>query len=238
MPAIPEASRFSKLLNEMHDIYERKNSGYAGQDSFDPFANFRMSEKLGISAFKGCLVRMSDKFVRICNLTRDETNNKVNESITDTLIDLAVYSLIAICLFEETAELNVPIYKTDEQDIVGRAFKFHYSPEESQQKPEPLFKAATPNMQRAFLGESPIATSLAEVGKHLEKASKIYNEPQKEKNVKYPTSILGKTVRVVDGGTDLGTAEVVGTNSQRVLVKFENNPHILNVSWDSIVMED
>lgn len=171
MPTLPETSRFSELLNEMHDIYERKNSGYAGQDSFDPFANFRMSEKLGISAFKGCLVRMSDKFVRICNLTRDETNNKVNESITDTLIDLAVYSLIAICLFEE-------------------------------------------------------------------KTSKIYNEPQKEKNVKYPTSILGKTVRIVDGGTDLGTAEVVATNSQRVLVKFKDSENKFNVSWDSIVMED
>ena len=192
MSAVPETSRFSELLNEMHDIYERKNSGYAGQDYLDPFANFRMAENLGISAFKGCLVRMSDKFVRICNLTRDETNNKVNETITDTLMDLAVYSLIAICLFEETAELNI----------------------------------------------QQIEASFAEVGKHLEKSSKIYNESQKEKNVKYPASILGKTVRVVDGGTDLGTAEVVATNSQRVIVKFEDNPHKLNVSWDSIVMED
>lgn len=170
MPAVPETSRFYELLNEMHDIYERKNSGYVGQDSLDQFANFRMAENLGISAFKGCLVRMSDKFVRICNLTRDETNNKVNESITDTLMDLAVYSLIAICLFEE-------------------------------------------------------------------KASEIYNESQK-KNVKYPTSILGKTVRIVDGGTDLGTAEVVATNSQRVLVKFKDSENKFNVSWDSIVMED
>jgi hypothetical protein len=95
-----QSQRFIELLDTMRDIHERKNAGYAG-DSADRWANFRMATMFGISAFKGCLVRMSDKFIRIANLTVNPHNEKVGESIKDTLIDLANYALIAYCLLEE-----------------------------------------------------------------------------------------------------------------------------------------
>lgn len=95
------SKRFFELMELMEDIHARKNAGYSGEDSADPWANFRMSELLGITPLEGCLVRMGDKYVRSCNLLRDPDNNQVSENITDTLIDLAVYSLIAICLYEE-----------------------------------------------------------------------------------------------------------------------------------------
>jgi hypothetical protein len=44
---------------------------------------------------------MTDKFIRICNLMANPLNEQVGESIKDTLLDLAIYCLIAICLFEE-----------------------------------------------------------------------------------------------------------------------------------------
>lgn len=97
-------NRFSELLDEMQDIRVRKNAGYAGQDNPDPWANFRLATMLGIPASVGCLVRMSDKFIRICNLTRQPKNEQVGESLKDTLIDLANYCLIAICLLEEENE--------------------------------------------------------------------------------------------------------------------------------------
>lgn len=94
------------LLDKAKELYLKKNAGYSG-DCGDPFKNFRFSELFGISPFKGCLVRMSDKFIRIANLTKDPKNEKVGENITDTLMDLAVYALIAICLYkEEKGELN------------------------------------------------------------------------------------------------------------------------------------
>jgi hypothetical protein len=89
-----------ELTEEMKELHNRKNAGYAG-DSPDPFLNFRQAEAMGVSAFKGCLIRMSDKFSRICSLSKNPNNDKVNEAITDTLMDMAVYSLIAICLYEE-----------------------------------------------------------------------------------------------------------------------------------------
>jgi len=91
---------YLKLLDEMKEMHLAKSAGYAG-DNPDHWANFRMSTMLGITPFKGCLVRMSDKFIRICNLTSNPNNDKVGESIMDTLLDLAVYSLIAICLYRE-----------------------------------------------------------------------------------------------------------------------------------------
>lgn len=94
-------SRFLVLLDEMRQLHDAKNAGYAGQDSPDPFKNFKYSTLFGVAPFTGCLIRMSDKFIRIANLTRDASNDKVGESIRDTLMDMAVYCLIAICLYEE-----------------------------------------------------------------------------------------------------------------------------------------
>lgn len=95
------SERYLELLTEGADLHRRKNAGYAGADNPDPWANFRMSEAFGVSALDGCLVRLSDKYVRVTNLRRSAANEQVGESIKDTLRDLAAYSLIAICLLEE-----------------------------------------------------------------------------------------------------------------------------------------
>lgn len=98
------SQKFLKLLGEMEDIHRRKNAGYAGEESMDPWSNFRMAKMIDISPFEGCLVRMGDKYSRICNLAKDPDNEQVGESIHDTLIDLANYALIAICLYEESSD--------------------------------------------------------------------------------------------------------------------------------------
>lgn len=95
------SQKFLSLLEKMEDMHIRKNAGYSGIDTEDPWRNFRFAELFGISPLKGCLVRMSDKYIRISNLIRNEENEKVGESIKDTLLDLASYALIAYCLYEE-----------------------------------------------------------------------------------------------------------------------------------------
>lgn len=91
------------LLEKMKGLHIAKNAGYSG-DSLDRWANFRLSEKFGVSAFVGCLVRMSDKVIRVQNLVKNPSNEKVGENIKDTLMDLASYALIAICLMEDKNE--------------------------------------------------------------------------------------------------------------------------------------
>jgi len=90
--------RFYQLLEKMATIHSNKNHDYAGDD---PLSNFRMSEKIGIPAWKGCLVRMGDKYSRICNFAKQEKFEVEDEKIEDTLLDLAVYSLICIILHTE-----------------------------------------------------------------------------------------------------------------------------------------
>lgn len=87
-------------LTEMADLHKRKSVGYVG-DNVDNWANFRMCEAFGIKATDGVITRMSDKWSRIQSLWQKPENDQVGESIKDTLMDLAAYSLILICLLEE-----------------------------------------------------------------------------------------------------------------------------------------
>ena len=91
---------YLKLLDEMKELHLKKNAGYSG-DSVNRWANFRMSEGFNVSAFLGCLIRMSDKFIRVQNLVKNPKNEMLGEAIEDTLLDLASYALIAICLRRE-----------------------------------------------------------------------------------------------------------------------------------------
>lgn len=82
------------------DISRAKNSDYATQ--IDPFSNFRVCESLGIPTEVGLIVRMSDKMARISNLIKPGVEAKVkDESVLDTLSDLANYSMILRMYIEQ-----------------------------------------------------------------------------------------------------------------------------------------
>jgi uncharacterized protein YqgQ len=89
---------FYDLLEEMADLHGRKNSNYASPT--DPLSNLRRCQALGISPLMGILVRLQDKWSRIENLVRG-VPDEVGESLEDTLMDNAVYSLLAIILIRE-----------------------------------------------------------------------------------------------------------------------------------------
>lgn len=92
--------RFKELLARMNDIRTVKNADYASEA--DTMSNLRMCEQMGIVAWKGVLIRVSDKFSRIMQLSsRDGKAAVKDESITDTLLDMAIYCLLCIILFEE-----------------------------------------------------------------------------------------------------------------------------------------
>lgn len=95
---------FKNTIAQMLDITTKKGKDYA--DAEDTFRNFRQCEILGLcKAEKGILVRMSDKMTRIANLL-DHDANVADEKIEDTLIDLAVYSIILKCYLKEQRELK------------------------------------------------------------------------------------------------------------------------------------
>lgn len=104
-------SLFYDLLEKMADLHARKNANYA--DPTDPLSNLRRCERLGISPFLGVLVRLQDKWARIENLVRG-VPDQVGESLEDTLMDNAIYSLLAIILLREMEDGSLSqVPKTD-----------------------------------------------------------------------------------------------------------------------------
>ncbi len=88
---------FDALLRRMAAIHCAKNHDYARPEVEDYYANFRECEAFGITAEKGILIRMSDKWSRIKGLSAKEAAVK-DESIEDTMLDLANYALLYLCV--------------------------------------------------------------------------------------------------------------------------------------------
>lgn len=88
---------FGLLLDEIKALHDSKNHDYAADA--DPLSNLRRAEAFGIPAWKGVLVRLTDKWSRIEQLASGKEPK--HESLRDSLIDNAVYSLLAILLLEE-----------------------------------------------------------------------------------------------------------------------------------------
>lgn len=96
--------RFHGALSQISRLHDKKQRDY-GRTS-DPFANIRGSADWGISPWIGAMVRANDKIKRLQKYARDGV--LANESVEDSFLDLAVYSLIGYVLFREesTADTN------------------------------------------------------------------------------------------------------------------------------------
>ena len=77
-----KVAEFRRIVNEMADLYEKKNQNYG--DSFG-----KLYQDLGPVAG---LVPLHNKLDRLTNLVKGDQNNF--ESIEDTLKDLACYAIM------------------------------------------------------------------------------------------------------------------------------------------------
>lgn len=82
---------FETITKEMHELYKNKNSDY-GSSVNDTY------QKYGMVSY---LVRMEDKLNRARTLIQKQTQNVADEKLRDTLIDLSVYSVLAIIEMEK-----------------------------------------------------------------------------------------------------------------------------------------
>ncbi len=100
------------FCTKMIEITQKKNADYSGGGN-DPFNNFRHIENFvaGVEVdiiAVGFLTRMTDKFSRIGSFISNGTLQVKDESVADTLLDLANYSaLFAGYLKEKADELRV-----------------------------------------------------------------------------------------------------------------------------------
>ena len=91
--------RFHKLLHEIGALHDERQAKY-GSDQ-DPFANVRATELFGMPGYVGALVRAQDKMRRLANMVSGRIGELVEDPTRDAFLDLAVYSLIGLILWEE-----------------------------------------------------------------------------------------------------------------------------------------
>jgi hypothetical protein len=81
-----------KMLAEMESVLVKKGHDYSGET--DTLANFKELEDLDISCEMSIFIRLTDKYVRLKNFMRLQDLKSSEESIDDTLLDLANYCLL------------------------------------------------------------------------------------------------------------------------------------------------
>lgn len=89
----PEVDQHKELLDELNDLYARKNRDYG--NSFD--------ESLDEDGLLVLKIRLGDKYKRFSTLI-NQKNEVVDESMRDTLIDLANYALMGVMWMDKNGE--------------------------------------------------------------------------------------------------------------------------------------
>lgn len=97
---------FKEVTDRMYEVTKAKNTDYTnGAD--DAFRNFKQVEYMGIcSAEQGFLTRMTDKMMRISSFVKNGELQVKDEAVTDTLQDLAVYSILMLCYLRSKEEVK------------------------------------------------------------------------------------------------------------------------------------
>lgn len=85
---------FEATTKQMLDICKKKNADYTGTDA-SPFSNFERVETLGIcTTEQGFLTRITDKLCRVSSFCAKGELQVKDESVTDTLQDMANYCIL------------------------------------------------------------------------------------------------------------------------------------------------
>ncbi len=90
--------RFQKISDSNVALVARKNADYGAEG--DAFKNFSAGAFFGVDPKTGVLTRMIDKLMRVSNLLKRQ-GKVADESIIDTLSDLANYAIFMRIMIEE-----------------------------------------------------------------------------------------------------------------------------------------
>ena len=115
-----QSDEFYRLLDEMKRVHNLKRHDYASKE--DIFQNFRTSELGGIPAWKSVAIRIGDKFSRLMSFVKQGELHVEDETIGDTLIDMANYALICHILFYEQKHKNL---SADADELTERLLEKH-----------------------------------------------------------------------------------------------------------------
>jgi hypothetical protein len=87
-------SRFDEILQEMRELYEKKNSDYG--NSF--------TETIQEFGFIPAVARINDKVKRMKNIVKGQEMNVKEETFRDALLDTSVYCVLTLMEIENKAK--------------------------------------------------------------------------------------------------------------------------------------
>lgn len=88
--SLSNVQRHAEICKEINDLYDRKNHDYG-----DSFHQTFVEEGMAMAR-----IRLGDKFSRFKNLSRGGEQKVNDESVRDTLIDLANYAIMTVLEME------------------------------------------------------------------------------------------------------------------------------------------
>ena len=92
--AMTKVAHHRMICDEINELYAKKNHDYG-----DSFAQSFRGERMAMVR-----IRLGDKFNRLKALTRGGAQKVADESIRDTLIDLANYAIMTVLEMEGEKE--------------------------------------------------------------------------------------------------------------------------------------
>ena len=94
--SLSNVQHHAEICKEINDLYERKNHDYG-----DSFHQTFIEEGMAMAR-----IRLGDKFSRFKTLSRGCEQKVNDESIRDTLIDLANYAIMTVLEMEVADDAN------------------------------------------------------------------------------------------------------------------------------------
>ena len=93
---------FEDTTRNMIETMKRKNQDYCGgRDDEYAFTNFDAVKHIGLcDPAVGILTRMTDKLTRVCGFVKNGSLQVKDESVEDTLQDMAVYCLLLMAMIK------------------------------------------------------------------------------------------------------------------------------------------
>ena len=90
---------FDDELDALKMLHDAKNADYSTLEN--PYKNLQATERIGVEAWKGIVIRLMDKFSRLEEYCVKGELAIQSEGVEDTLKDISVYSLLAMILFSK-----------------------------------------------------------------------------------------------------------------------------------------
>ena len=98
VPFTPYEQEYMNISGYLRDIFLQKNKDYGSsvQKSYNRYESYGKGEGL-----KYCVGRLGDKMSRIENIAFNHSNNVKDETVEDTLLDLANYCILTVISYRE-----------------------------------------------------------------------------------------------------------------------------------------